>query len=277
MSTSLTRQTVQVDGRTISYVRAGDPSNSTLLLLHGIGGNASQFVGQLAEFGGAWDVIAWDAPGYGDSDDPGDDWQMVEWSDALNGFVSALGLQQVVLLGQSWGGVLAQVSVARHPQWMRALVLSDASMGGGSQPVAEAEATLAERLRVLDEMTPSEMARTRTPAVLGPNPSPDVLAAVEQMMSEIRPVGYQRAAIALAAADTRPAHVHIAVPTLVICGVYDRIVPLSTAHALQAAIAGAQLVELPEAGHLGSQEDPQRYNAALRDFLSTVDAVADTA
>lgn len=265
-----TRQTVQVNGRTISYLRAGDPAQPTLLLLHGIGGNASQFAGQLAAFADGWDVLAWDALGYGTSSDPGDDWQMTDWSDALDGFLTALGVGPVVLLGQSWGGVLAQVTAERHPQRVRALVLSDTSMGGGSQPAEEAQATLAARLRVLDEMTPAEMARTRTPAVLGPNPSAAARAAAEQMMSEIRPSGYRQAAIALAAADTRPLHASIAVPTLVLCGAHDRIVPPTTARELQAAIAGAQMVELPEAGHLSGQEDPERYNAALRAFLTSL-------
>lgn len=265
-----TRETVTINGIDINYLRAGN--GPPLVMLHGIGGNASQFQHQIDDLSDAWTVASWDAPGYGSSGDPGDDWLMNDYADALAGWLDALGFDSVSLLGQSWGGVLAQTFVGRYPARVRALVLSDTSMGGRAQPDAERLAGLNARLSALETMTPAQMAAARTPAVLGPNPTTAQLREAETMMAQIRPTGYRRAAIALAEADTRPIHAGIAVPTLILAGEFDKIVRSSTAAELQAAIPGARLVTIAGVGHLSGQEDPKTYNAALRSFLADRDS-----
>jgi pimeloyl-ACP methyl ester carboxylesterase len=264
-----TRETVTVNGIDISYVRAGE--GRPLVMLHGIGGNATQFQHQFGDLTGDWTLIAWDAPGYGGSDDPSDDWLMADYAAALAGLLDELGLDRVTLLGQSWGGVLAQTFVGRYPERVRALVLSDTSMGGRSQPDDQRLAALDARLAALETMTPAELAVARAPAIVGPNPSADILREAETMMAQIRPSGYRRAAIALAEADTRAVHSGITVPTLILAGEHDGIVPPDTAAALQSAIPGAQLVTIPGVGHLSGQEDPASYNAALRSFMERTD------
>jgi pimeloyl-ACP methyl ester carboxylesterase len=264
-----TCETVNVNGIDISYLRAG--SGPPLIMLHGIGGNAAQFHNQIAGLGDTWTVASWDAPGYGDSGDPGVDWLMADYADTLAGWIDALGFDSVNLLGQSWGGVLAQTFIGRYPDRVRSLVLSDTSMGGRSQPDAERLASLNARLSALESMTPAQMAKARTPAVLGPNPSAAQFREAEAMMAQIRPAGYRQAAIALAEADTRSVHASITVATLILAGEHDRIVPPSTAAALQAAIPGAGLVTIPGVGHLSGQEDPETYNSALRAFLAGID------
>ncbi len=264
-----TREVVNVNGIEISYLRAGD--GPPLVMLHGIGGNATQFQHQLDALADAWTVIAWDAPGYGNSSDPGGDWLMADYAAALAGMLDALGLAQIRLLGQSWGGVLAQTFIGLFPERVRALVLSDTSMGGRSQPEAERLASLNARLSALESMTPTEMAAARTPALLGPNPTTTASREAEAMMAQIRPTGYRRAAIALAEADTRAVHAHNHAPPLILAGEHDRIVPPSTAAALHAAIPDSQLITIPHTGHLSGQEDPVAYNAALRRFLEQAD------
>jgi pimeloyl-ACP methyl ester carboxylesterase len=260
-----TRETVTVNGIEISYLRSGE--GPPLVMLHGIGGNATQFQHQFDDLASDWTLIAWDAPGYGGSDDPGDDWLMAGYAAALAGLLDELGLDRVTLLGQSWGGVLAQTFVGRSPERVQALILSDTSMGGRSQPDEQRLASLNARLAALETMTPAELAAARAPAIVGPNPSAEVLREAEAMMAQIRPNGYCRAAIALAEADTRSIHAGINIPTLILAGEHDGIVPPDTAAELQAAIPAAKLVTIPGVGHLSGQEDPASYNTALRTFL----------
>jgi pimeloyl-ACP methyl ester carboxylesterase len=261
----LNRQTALVNGFPISYLRAG--GGPPLVLLHGIGGNATQFRLQLDSLSDDYTVVSWDAPGYGDSADPATNWTMADYADVLAGFLDTLDLDRVHLLGQSWGGVLAAEFYRHHPARVRSLVLSDTFAGGGAQPEAERQAGLQARLHGLETMTPAEMAKSRAPAVLAADPPAAVLAEVEAMLAEIRPTGYRQAAIVLAGADERDVLPTIRVPTLVIAGGQDRIVPLSAAEYLRDHIPGARLVMIPGAGHLASQEQPQRYNAELRAFL----------
>jgi pimeloyl-ACP methyl ester carboxylesterase len=259
------RQSISVNGLSLSYLRAG--SGPPLVLLHGIGGNAGQFRHQLDALADAYDVVSWDAPGYGLSSDPAPDWTMADYAAVLAGFLDQLGFAEIALLGQSWGGVLAVEFYRRFGARVRALVLSDTFAGGGAQPPDERQASLQQRLRALETLTPVEMAAARAPAVLAMNPPPAVLAEVEVMLAEIRPAGYRQAAIVLADADERDVLPAIQAPTLVIAGDQDSIVPFSAARYLADHIPGAQLAIIPDAGHLPSQEQPARYNAELHAFL----------
>src|SRR4051794_16215215 len=147
--TMLKRQTASVAGRPISYLRAG--AGEPLVLLHGIGGNAGQFRRQLDALSDAYDVLSWDAPGYGESGDPADDWTMADYAAVLAGFLDTLGFERMCLLGHWWGGVLATEFYRLCPARVRALVLSD-TFAGATQPLEERQASLAQRLRAVETM-----------------------------------------------------------------------------------------------------------------------------
>jgi pimeloyl-ACP methyl ester carboxylesterase len=262
------RQSVDVRGLRTAYLRAGN--GPVLLMLHGIGGNAGQFRRQLDTLADTYDVIAWDAPGYVGSDDPPDDWTMAGYANHLAAFLDMLEIERAHVLGQSWGGVLAQELYRAHPQRFLSLILSDTSAGGGAQPEAERRAALEARLNALETMTPAEMAIARAPAVLGPEPPDHVRREVETMLAQIRPSGYRIAAIALANADTRAVLPTVSVPTLIISGEHDRIVASGSADQLRQSIPHATHVTIPGAGHLPSQEQPEAWEGAVRSFLRTV-------
>lgn len=263
----LERRTILVEGRTISYARVG--TGPVVVLLHGIGGNAGQWAHQFGGIADAYDLIAWDAPGYGRSDDPGAEWTLADYADCLAGFLDALGLEQVHLVGQSWGGVLAQEMHRRHAARLRSLVLAD-TLPGGAQPEEERRAALDARLRSLETMTPAEMSRARIGALVGRDTAPETLAEIEQMLAEIRPSGYRRAAIVLAEADTLDTLPTVHIPTLVIAGELDQIVPMELAMQLRDTIPNAGWIVIRDAGHLGGQERPRQFNAALRGFLDGI-------
>lgn len=265
------RATVEVDGRQIAYRRAG--SGAPLVLLHGIGGNADQWREQLTGLANAFDVIAWDAPGYVGSDDPGADWRNADYAAALAGFLDAIGLGRdpVHLIGQSWGGAIAQGFAGRHPARLRSLTLANTSIPG-AQPEAERRAGRDARLRALATMTPREMAEARVAAVLAPDPPAELRQEVVEMLAAIRPSGYRAAANASYTADERAVLAGIRLPVLVVAGDLDAVVPLARAEQLAAAIPGARLAVFPGSGHLTNQEQPRRFDQLLGDFLAGVDA-----
>jgi len=90
------------------------------------------------------------------------------------------------------------------------------------------------------------------------------------MLAQIHPAGYRSAAIAISRADVRDVLPRIAVPTLVLCGELDRVVPPSVGTRLVGEIRGAQVVTFAGAGHLGNMEQPDRYTATVREFLHAV-------
>jgi pimeloyl-ACP methyl ester carboxylesterase len=258
---------VTVHGMTIGYDRAG--VGAPLVLLHGIGANASQFRRQLEGLSDEFDVIAWDAPGYGRSSDPPGDWTMAEYADVLASVFDALGITWAHVLGQSWGGVLAQQFYGRYAARVRSLILSDTTLGGDAAR-SDSETRLQTRLRAADSMTPAAFARARAPQLLPPNAPPELLREVEETLAQIHPAGFRNAAIALAHTDVRDVLPRIGVPTLVLCGELDQVTRPAVGTRLMADIPGAQLVEFQGAAHLANQEQPDRYNATVREFLRGV-------
>ncbi|MDQ2786185.1 MAG: alpha/beta hydrolase [Chloroflexota bacterium] len=258
---------VTVRGLTITYDRAGE--GPPLVLMHGIGANAAAWRTQLAGLADAFDVIAWDAPGYGRSSDPPCDWPMAEYAGCLAGFLDGLGIAQAHLLGQSWGGVLAQEFYGHYPDRVSSLILSDTTLGGDVTR-DDGETRLQARLRALETMTPAAYARARAPQLLAPDPSADVLREVEAMVAQIHPTGFRSAAIALAHADARAVLPRIRVPTLVLCGEQDRVTSPAIGTRLIGEIPNARIVVFPGVGHLNNMEQPDQYNATVRAFLDAI-------
>jgi pimeloyl-ACP methyl ester carboxylesterase len=250
----------------IHYERQG--SGPVLLLLHGIGSNRRAFRHQLAELSDAWTVVAWDAPGYGQSDDPSEPFTLADLADQAVGLLDELEAEQAHVLGVSMGGVIAQVVYHRHPLRVRSLILADTNTGGGGLPEPERSARVQGRLEALERLGPRGMAEARAPVLLRSDAPADLRAEVTEIMAEVRPAGYRAAAIALGQTDVSSLLSRINVPTLVIHGAQDRVVPVETGRMLTNSIAGARLVVIPEAGHVANQEQPELFNAAVRQFLA---------
>ena len=261
---------VTVRGLEIAYDRAGQ--GPPLVLMHGIGADAAAWRTQLDGLSDAFDLIAWDAPGYGRSSDPPHDWPMAEYADMLAGFLDGLGITKAHLLGQSWGGVLAQEFYGRYADRVMSLILSDTTLGGDVTR-EDGETRLQARLRALETMTPAEYARARAPQLLAPDPPADLLREVEAMFARIHPAGFRSAAIALAHADVRAVLPRIRVPTLVLCGAQDRVTAPALGTRLIGEIPNARKVVFPGVGHLNNMEQPDQYNATVREFLLSVNGI----
>ena len=243
-----------VDGANVYYEVAG--VGVPLVLLHGIGSNSRSWRRQLAALSGDFKVIAWDAPGYGRSSDPVGEPSMRFYADRLRGLLDGLGLSSIFLLGHSTGGMMVQEFYRAYRSYVRALILADTRYAGSSS-------NLEERLRAIRTMTPAQLAADRAPKLLTASAPQAVIREAISIMSEVRPLGYEFAAKALAGADTRDVLGDLHVPTLLIWGAKDEITPL------WAEIpAGARLEVIQDAGHLCYAEQPERFNAILRDFLS---------
>lgn len=258
-----------LDGVRVAYRRAG--SGPILLMLHGIGGGSAQWRPQLDGLADEFTVIAWDTPGYGDSDDPAGDWSMADYAERLAELLERLTPDPVHILGQSWGGVLAQEFYRKHADRVRSLILSDTFPGDMARPEAERTASLQGRLNAVATMTPAEMARARLPQLV-PVDTPDAIKQeIEAMLAAIHPAGYRQAAIALHHSDERDVLSSIDVPTLVIAGEHDHVVPLMLSQQLVDGISGAHLEVIADTGHLSNLEKADEYNAIVRGFLRAVD------
>jgi pimeloyl-ACP methyl ester carboxylesterase len=244
-----------VDGLTIHYEVNGD--GFPLVLLHGIGSNSRSWRRQLATLSADFKVIAWDAPGYGRSSDApaGLEPTMGFYADRLLGLLESLGLARIFLLGHSTGGVVAQEFYRRNPEKIRAMVLSDTRYQSSPEG-------LQQRLEAIHKMTPSQLALARAPKLLSANASPDLVDEVVSIMSEVRPAGFEFAAIALDKSNTHDVVKNLRVPTLLIWGSEDEITPV-----WREPLANTTLKIIRGAGHLCYIEQPDTFNEMVREFL----------
>jgi pimeloyl-ACP methyl ester carboxylesterase len=117
-------------GDRFSYLEAGDVDAPCLLLLHGIGGNATYFRFQLAQLSQRYRVIAWNAPGYWLSDNLQTENPTAEdYAQAVADFLDALEVQQAVVLGNSFGSAVGQAFAIYHTARVQKLILTGAGVG----------------------------------------------------------------------------------------------------------------------------------------------------
>lgn len=258
----------EVNGLSIAYQRAGN--GPVLVLLHGFAHDSRVWRPQLQSLSDQFTVIAWDAPGGGQSDDPPQTFQIGDWAECLAGFLDTAGVQSAHVLGLSWGGLLAQEFYRRYPRRVWSLVLADTYAGWkGSLP----EPIPAERLAacVRDSSLPAdEFVARYLPGMFSPSPPHEARDELARVMSDFHPVGFRLMATALAVADTRDLLRNIGVPTLLIWGDADARSPLAAAHQFRAAIPGSRLTVLAGAGHISNLEKPAEFDAEVRDFCSSI-------
>lgn len=246
-----------------------------MLLLHGIGGASTSFVEQQGILTDRT-TIAWDAPGYGGSDDaarsdmdPAD-----RYAAAALDVLRELGHARAHVVGMSWGGVIATRIALRYPDALWSLTLADSSRGSGRTEAGRR--AMRRRVEDLAHMGPQAFARQRGPHLLAPGAPPELVERVVETMARVRPAGYRGAAEMMAATDHSADLSRIRVPTLVLVGEHDRVTGVPESRALAAGIPGARFAVVPGGGHAVNQENPAAFNTELRRFLDEVESSAVT-
>jgi pimeloyl-ACP methyl ester carboxylesterase len=232
-------------------------SGPAIVLLHGIGSGSASWLQVAQELGrNAW-VIAWDAPGYGDSTplralapDASD------YAERLLQMLDALGIQRCVLVGHSLGAMTA-VAFASGVQQQRIsrLVLISPAQGYGHPSRAEQRQQVRnKRLQALEQSGLQLMAEQRSPYMLSPAASPQALAWVRWNMARLNPEGY-RQAIELLCGDDLLRHAPLSMPCEVHCGEADGITTAESCRTLAKALGGTFAL-IKDAGHASPIEQP---------------------
>jgi pimeloyl-ACP methyl ester carboxylesterase len=262
---------LELDGSRIAFDRRG--SGSSLVLVHGILQDHRAWRHQIDTLADEFDVVAWDAPGCGRSDDPPPTFRMPEYADRLAALITALGLERPHVVGLSLGGALALELYRRHPEIPRSLVLVAAYAGwAGSLPPEVGAERLARAVEEADR-SPETFIPGWIPGLLTEaTPAAEAEEVVAMMIGSYHRAGYLAMAHALAEADLRDALPRIEVPTLLLYGEADRRCPLSVGEALRDGIRGSRLEVLPRVGHLVNIEAPERFDAEVRGFFRRVGA-----
>ena len=264
----MTIQATTKDGH-FGYEAAGDPKKPPLVFLHGIGGAARAWRGQVEAFGHRYHAIAWDMPGYGGSAPLGSV-SIATLADALDEFLHQIGAIKPILVGHSIGGMIVQEWLVKHPSETKAVALVQTSPAFGRADGDFQKQFIEARLGPLDRgETMASLAPTLVRELIGDDPDVDGMQIARDCMASVPEATYRSAMLALLGFDQRKALKDIKVPTLVLSGTKDKNAPAPMMAKMATYIPSATYVEIEGAGHLVNLERPQTFNAALDEFLKT--------
>lgn len=241
-----------------------------LLLIMGLGANASSWEMQIPDLSREYQVIAFDNRGAGRTDKPQSPYTMPQMADDAAALLDHLGIESAHVFGMSMGGMIAQEMALRFPHRVWALVLGATLAGGpkaamaspqllqqwASMALLPREQAIENGLRFLysDEFIAKNRERLVKRALELAHLQPPLAALQRQLMAVARFNTYGRLA-------------EIKAPTLVITGTDDKIVPAENSRLLAESIPRAELVELKGVGHGFLGEKAAEANSAVLAFL----------
>lgn len=266
------------------YFKAG--SGPALLLIHGMAGSAATWKHVLPRLARDYTVIAPDLLGHGKSDKPRTDYSLGAFAAGLRDLLVALGIERATVVGHSLGGGIAMQMAYQHPERVERLVL--VGSGGLGQEVSPVLRLLtlpgAEYLMPLIFTSYSREIGNRISMMLrrrglrAPAAEESWRAYVSLTEAENRSafVKTLRSVIDLSGQSVS-AHDRLYLsqhmPTLIVWGQRDQIIPVSHAHVAHEAMPGSRLEIFEESGHFVHSEEPDRFIRVLRDFLATTNPV----
>ncbi len=263
---ALTTSSGHIDhvGGPIAWREAGD--GQPIVFLHGLGGTRSAWGPQLRGLSGRFRCVAWDMPGYGDSD-------LVTpltygaIADRLVAWLDRIEIDKADLVGLSFGGMHALHTTLRHPERVNRLVLADSSPAFGIDGTSQEEWTRS-RLAPLDAgATPADAAEAIIDSITASPLTGIIRDETIAAFADIPVVGFRAAIECLPHNDVRADLPSITQPTRVIVGELDEETPLAYSQLLADGIPNAHLHVIQGVGHLTPSEAPDEFNRLVADFL----------
>jgi 3-oxoadipate enol-lactonase len=248
------------NGYRIGYVEAGSGEATPIVFLHGVGSDKSVWHPQLDHFGRSRRAIAFDYPGYGDSDAAAGGTTRDDYASAILSAMHELGIDRAHVCGLSLGGVVAIAMHHADPGRCASLILADTfAVHPEGRAIYERSLAGSRDLRA--------MAEARVDMLIAQPADPEIRREVVETMSRIDPAAYRIGAEAVWLADQRDRAHEIRVPTLVIVGDQDLVTPVDLSNELVDLIPDARMRVIRGAGHLGNLEKPAEFNAIVEEFL----------
>ena len=234
-------------------------SGPLVVFLHGIGGNRHHWNEQLPIFATRFKAVAWDARGYGDSDDYAGALRFDDFTADLLRVLDHFKQQKAHLVGLSMGGRIARNFALRHPERVAKLVLANTTPGFDAFSPEQVKKFIEERRNRSPESIRTLISRHARSGAYE-----DLLASFKAL----RQPSYLKTLEASVTQDRAASIERIRAPTLVITSDEDKVYPPSIARNMAKRIPGARLAVISGAGHLSNLEQPGQFNQVVLRFLS---------
>lgn len=259
--------TIDIHGKRVGIDMSG--AGVPLILIHGFPLNRTMFEPQLDALSSVARVITFDVPGVGESE-PGSV-SMDDIADLTALILTQQGIDKAVVGGVSMGGYASFAFARRHPERLLGLVLADTRATPDSDTAKEARRKMA---RLVEEEGTRAAAERMVPGWFGPTTlqgRPEVIRRARDLVEAAPTDTIVRMLQALAdRPDATPGLSDIQVPTLVISGAEDPMIPAAQMAEWAALIPDARHVVISATGHLPNLEDAPAFNRAVTDFLTAI-------
>ena len=276
-------KTVYVDGIALNYTSSAiAPENVTPVLIHGFGASLETWYDVYPLLSAQFPVVRLDLKGHGFSSKPEDDnYTLQEQANLVIAFITRLGLKRVVLIGHSLGGGIALLTYLRCQDQKQSFDIVGMVLIGSAgyaqelpffvralrnpvtsfftylmSPEFRARFVLERAFSVTSRLTPERVHRYAYFYDL-----PGSRNALEQTAKHIVPSDIDQLILRFK---------QISIPTLIIWGKQDSVVPVENAHRFHQDINGSRLIVFPETGHVPHEERPEQVLKELTEFLTAL-------
>ncbi len=276
---------VEMHGERLAYRQAG--SGEVLVLIHGMAGSSDTWQAVMPRLARRYRVVAPDLLGHGQSAKPRTDYSLGAFAAGLRDLLDELGISRATIVGHSLGGGVAMQFMYQHPEYCQRLIL--VSSGGlgpdvgwilrllaapGAEfvlPVIAPGVVLGIGNRVRSWLTTaglgSQTAQQFWAAYSSLSDSPTRAAFLRTLRSVVDYRGQSVSAL-------NRLRLRAEVPTLVVWGESDRIIPVEHAYGVRAARPGSRLEVLAGVGHFPHVEAPAEFASAIEEFIAGSDHMA---
>ena len=285
----LTPHRLTLHGHEVTYRTAG--SGPAILLLHGIANSSQTWEHVAPRLSERFTLIAPDLLGHGESATPRGDYSLGAHASGVRDLLTALGVEHVTVVGHSLGGGIAMQFAYQFPERCQRLVLVSSGGLGREVHLLLRAAALPGADYVLPVLTSSQVVglgrRVGGLLRLARLPTGGDVDVLAQGFASLDNAGSRQAFLHTVRAVIEPggqrvsAHDRLAlaseIPSLIVWGEKDSIIPVSHGEAANEAMPGSRLEVFPGAGHLPHAADPDRFAAILTEFCDGTDAAELTA
>jgi pimeloyl-ACP methyl ester carboxylesterase len=252
------------DGRRLAYREAG--SGPPIIFLHGLGGNSASWEPQFDAFASSHRVIAWDMPGFGDS-------ELMplattrDYSTLALRFMDALGIDRAIGVATSYGTMILADLAAANPGRIRAMVFACGVTGMAHLDNRERARLRDVRRSDLERLGQRKFAEQRN-ATYVKGGGATLVARVVDLAGSATTEGYLQAYSAMTESNIFESIPAITVPALVLAGRDDPIAKATDCERVARALPQAQYRCIDNCGHYVNLEQAETFNCLLGDFLA---------
>ena len=239
-----------------------------LLLMHGIGGNRGNWQAQLPAFADRFACVAWDARGYGGSDDYDGPLAFDDFVADVLRVLDHFDVERAHLLGLSMGGRIAMRTALLHRQRVATLTLVDTHEGFEAFSPAQRQAFVdSRRAPLLAGKEPADIAESVARTLVGPKAHPEHLQQLIASIAALHKDSYIKSLQATVDQVVLGDISKITAPAHFIVGADDSLTPVAMHREMAAKMGGVPVSVVADAGHLSNIENAEAFNAAALDWL----------